>query len=404
MKKVIIRKKYINKIKPFIDKPIIKVITGQRRTGKSFILLQIINYLKKSGVNNRNIIYINKESDIYNSITNSDDLSNYIKKSLPKNKSKIYLFIDEIQEIKNFEKSIRNFNLNQKFDIYITGSNSNILSSDLATFLAGRYITFNIFPLDYTEFLKFHNLKQDQKSLKLYFKYGGMPFLRNLDLKDEIIFTYLSNIYNTIFLKDIVKRYSIRNVRLLEILISYLSDNIGNFFSASSISRYLKEQNVIIPPKVILNYLDYLLSSYLIQEAKKYDIKGKKIFKLNSKFYFNDLGIKNSIRQIQEFKPEDILENVIFMHLISNDFNVYVGSVDTNEIDFIAEKRNKKIYIQSTYLINDIKTKQREFGNLLKINDNYPKYVVSMDEVTRENVEGIYHINIMSFLTSPEFQ
>lgn len=399
MNKIIKRKKYIERINRFQDKSIIKVITGQRRVGKSFMLKSIISDLQKKGVPIKNIIYLNKEELQYDYIVSYKELHKYIETRFQKtNKSKkVYLFIDEIQEIEKFEKAIRNYALDEKFDIYITGSNSKIISSELSSFLSGRFVEINISPLDYPEFLRFSNLENSKNNLEKFIKYGGMPFIHHSELNDDLVYTYTKNIYNTILLKDVIKKFEIRNIQFLEKLVVFLCNNIGYIFSANSISKYLLNDNVKVTPSVILDYLNALRSSYFIHEAKRFDLKGKKVFKQNSKFYINDIGIRNAIVGYDESFVNQLIENVVYMHLLSNEYDVYVGLLGDKEIDFVAIKNKQIKYIQVALTVQDKKTRDREFGNLLRIDDNYEKIVVTMDQMSA-NYKGVKHWTLNDFL------
>lgn len=393
--KIIQRNKYLNKISKFENNEIIKVITGQRRVGKSFFLkLLIADYLKHRP--DINIIYINLELFEFSTINTADDLVNYIEKK--SNSAGNILFIDEIQEINGFEHAVRHF-FSKNYNIYITGSNSSLLSGELATFLSGRYVQFRINPLNFTEFCKFHNLSVDQKTLNLYIKFGGMPYLKNLNLNDdEVVFTYLQNIYQTILLKDVVARYNLKNVDFLERLVLFLADNTGSIVSAKKIADFLKSQNLKISNSVVLNYLNYINNAFFINKIRRYDLQGKRFLEIGEKFYFTDVGIRNAL---VGFKPQDmnkILENVVYSHLISIDYAVSIGKINNLEIDFIAEKNNNRIYIQVAYLLSDDKVIEREFGNLEKINDNYNKYVISFDQVQFDNKNGIKHLSLINFL------
>ncbi|ETR69791.1 MAG: ATPase, ATPase (AAA+ superfamily) [Candidatus Magnetoglobus multicellularis str. Araruama] len=396
-KKYIAREKYLNKIIPFVNKNIIKVISGQRRVGKSYFIFQLIDYVKENYPEGQ-IIYINKELHEFNDIKTAEDLVKYVNKDL-KIKQKIFLFIDEIQEIKSFEKAIRNFQALGNYDIYCTGSNANMLSGDLATYLSGRYIEIKIFALSYLEFLRFHSLQNNKTSLFNYIKYGGLPYLIHLPLEDGIVYEYLINIYNTVLLKDVVKRYAIRNIYFLEQLIHFLGDNIGNLVSAKKVSDYLKSQKVKISPNIVLNYLSYLVSAYLIVQVQRSDISGKKIFEIGEKYYFEDLGIRNTIVGYLQKDIGKILENLVFIRLIQDGFAVTVGKMNNKEIDFVCDKKNERLYIQVAYMIPDEKTYEREFGNLLAIPDNYKKIVISMDDMIGGSYKGIEHLHVLDFLT-----
>lgn len=392
------REKYYEVIEPFIDKQVIKVLVGQRRVGKSLILQSIIQKLISKGVSKENIISINKEDEKFGDILNFKDLNLYIKSQLPTNSKKVYLFIDEVQEIEEFEKSVRSFNLHENFDIFITGSNSSILSSDLATYLGGRYVEFLVHPLDFNEFLDFNSITNDQKTLEEYLRYGGMPFLSYLDKSDETVSMYLNSLVDSVVLKDIVKRFKVRKIKLLQQLIVFLADNVSGRFSAKKISDYLKQERISITPKQILEYVGYLQGAFLVHKVEKRDIGGKQILRPESKYYFNDIGIRNALLEFRNIDYPKILENIVFMHLKSKGYKVHIGDIKGREVDFVAEKSSKKLYIQVCYLLNSEEVREREFGNLLEIMDAYPKYVVSMDPIT-EDYLGVRHMHIKDFLT-----
>lgn len=311
------------------------------------------------------------------------------------------VFIDEIQEVKDFERAVRHF-FTKNYNIYITGSNSSLLSGELATMLSGRYVQFRINPLNFLEFCKFHNLEANWQTVDLFIKFGGMPFLRNLELQEEIAFTYLRNIYQTILLKDVVARHKLKNVDFLQRLVLFLADNNGSIVSAKKIGDFLKSQNVKISNSVILNYLQYINDAFFINKTKRYDLQGKWYLEIGEKYYFSDVGIRNALVGFKALDTNKILENVVFSHLISMGYKVSIGKIDNLEIDFIAEKNNDKAYIQVTYLLADKKVIEREFGNLQKINDNYNKYVVSYDHFQFDNNNGIKHLTILDFLMSTE--
>ena len=392
------RKKYLKQIKPFIGKDVIKVITGQRRVGKSYFLLQIIAELKKQGVRSENIIYINKEDREFEQIRNASDLSKHleVKIKLADKRKKVYIFIDEVQEIQDYELSVRSFRLDRNNDIYITGSNSEIVSSELASNLSGRYIEIPLYPLDYREFLDFIRRKDSQDIFMKYMELGGLPYIQVLGLNGEQMKVYLRNVYNTIFLNDIVKRFEIRNVGLLEDLVRYLADNIGSESSANNISKYLKSQRINLSPVMIIEYIKALEAGYFIHSIKRYDIRGKKLFQRNMKYYFTDLGLRNVIENVEDDISRK-LENIVCMHLLSNGFSLRVGKLNDKEIDFVANKNGRTIYVQVAYLIADKGIRDREFGNLSEIPDNYEKYVLSMDSVT-EDYKGIRHMQVRDFL------
>lgn len=389
---------YLKKVLPFIDKQVIKIFTGQRRVGKSYLLFQIMQYIQQQN-KKAAIIYINKEDLTFVSIQTAQQLYDYIL--LHKSKSKKnYVFIDEIQEIKEFENALRSLLLDETLDIYCTGSNANLLSKDVAGKLSGRCIETVVYSLSYNEFLEFHKLKNTNEALESYLKYGGLPYLKNLKLTDQIVFEYQKNIYYTIVYRDIVNRYALRNGPFLEQLILFLASNIGSIFSAKKISDFLKSQQVKMAPNQVQLYISYLVNAFIIQQASRYDIVGKRLFEIGEKYYFENLGIRNSI---WGYRPEDkgkIMENAVFNHLIFKNNEVKVGVLHEAEIDFIAQKEGEKHYYQVALSIHETQTIEREFGNLKKIKDNYPKTVITYDTFKGNTMEGIKCIDLKSFLST----
>lgn len=398
MKKYILRPFYLDKVKPYISKNIIKVIIGQRRVGKSYLLYQIIDHIEQYHPD-ASIIYINKELYEFDAIRDYHDLLREVKKKSCEDKLN-YLFIDEIQEIKNFQKALRSLLASGKHDIYCSGSNAELLSGDLATLISGRYVEIKVHPLTYQEFLEFQKQENNKEGLDKFIKFGGMPYLNNLTLEDPIVFDYLKNVYNTIILKDIVSRYHIRNVYFLDNLIKYLADNVGSIFSGKKISDYLKSQKINISPNIVLNYLNYLCASFFLLKAKRTDIKGKKIFEVGKKYYFADLGLRHTIKPFLLTDINKIIENVVYNHLSFCGFDILVGQYTDKEIDFVCTRASEKIYIQVAYAITDDKTAQREFGNLLAIRDNHKKMVVTMDEIRGSSYEGVEHLYLKDFLSN----
>lgn len=395
MKNIINRATYIEQVKPFIKKNIVKVLTGQRRVGKSFLLLQLIETIKLT-VENANIVHVNCENMAFDFIDSAKSLHDYIiSKSNPDIEN--FIFIDEIQEIPEFEKAIRSLLLNSNNDIYITGSNANFLSSELATYLSGRYVEFQVFSLSFEEFLIFHKLEHTMESYRLYAKFGGLPYLKHLNLVENEVADYLNSIYNTVIYRDVVSRYNIRNTNFLERLTWFLADNIGSLFSAKKISDYLKSQKTNMSVNLVQNFTSHLSSAFIINEAERYDIKGKRIFEIGSKYYFTDLGIRNSISGFRLTDNAKILENIVYNHLNFRGYDVKVGNLDSLEIDFVCEKNGEKLYVQVSQTLKEDKTIEREFGNLLKIADNFPKIVVSEDEFFGNSYEGIKHVFILDF-------
>ena len=397
------RELYIEKIKPFIDKDIIKVLTGIRRSGKSVMLKLIMEELKQNKIDEKQFININFENLINIELTTADKLHEYILKKASEIKKKCYIFLDEIQEVKDWEKCINSLRVNEEydFDIYITGSNAKLLSGELSTYLAGRYIEFVIYPFSFKEFLEtLKSIQQDvstREAFQKYVKFGGMPFLYNLAFEEEASLQYLKDIYSSIILKDITQRNKIRDTDLLERVISYLIMNVGNNFSATSISKFFKSENRKVSVETILNYIKAAEESFLIYKVSRDDLVGKKILNVNEKYYIADHGMREAILGSNQRDINQIFENIIYLELLRKGYNVRVGKVDNLEVDFVCTKGNEKIYVQVTYLLASPETIEREFTSLEKIDDNYPKYVISMDEFDMSR-NGIKHINIIDFL------
>ena len=395
---IINRPDYTDKVLRLFGKGLIIALTGQRRVGKSFIMKQVINQLSVD--DNNNIIYVDKEDELFHSISTHTELTQYVKEHLIADKTN-YLFIDEVQNIKEFELTLRSLHSQEACEIVITGSNAKMLSSELSTYLSGRCMEYYIQSLDYTEFLKFHQLPDNDQSLISYLTYGGMPQLYRIGLQEEdLVNDYLQNVYNTIILKDIVEREDIRNAPLLKNLVRFVSDNVGKPFSATNIVNYLKSQRVDSSTKVIINYLDYLCNAFIIHRVSRYDIHGKRLFEVKDKYYFEDIGIRNSLVQGGLAQSmEKVIENAIYLHLTRLGYNVTVGYLQKAEIDFVATKGEQTIYVQATYLLANEETVTREFGNLALIKDNFPKYVVSMDSLySGTNFQGIHHMHLRDFL------
>jgi len=399
MEKLIRRNKYLPAILEYLEKPLIKVITGQRRVGKSYFLKQIIAHITEN-IPLANIIYIDKENFDFDTLRSAADLVKYAENNQAESKN--FLFIDEVQEIQEFERAVRHL-LSKGFDIYLTGSNSILLSGELASMLTGRYIQFPIYPLDFAEFCEFHSLKKDTESLKLFIRYGGMPFLYHINLNDDNVFSYLKNIFQSILYKDVVGRFGIKNTELLERLMLYVADNLGSIVSAKKISDFLKSQSISASNTSVLNYLQMVGNSFLINKVPRFDLQGKKLLEVGEKYYFTDTGIRNALLG---FKPNDInkiLENIVYSHLVSNGYSVNIGKLADFEIDFVARKNNQIFYFQVTYLLANEKVIEREFGNLKLVHDNYPKYVISMDEFNFEPEDGIKHLSLFNFLNSRNY-
>ena len=399
------RELYIEKIKPFIDKDIIKVLTGIRRSGKSVMLKLIMEELKQNKIDEKQFININFENLINRELTTADKLHEYILKKASEIKKKCYIFLDEIQEVKDWEKCINSLRVNEEYDydIYITGSNAKLLSGELSTYLAGRYVEFVIYPFSFKEFLEtLKSIQQDistREAFQKYVKFGGMPFLYNLAFEEEASLQYLKDIYSSIILKDITQRNKIRDTDLLERVISYLIMNVGNNFSATSISKFFKSENRKVSVETILNYIKAAEESFLIYRVSRDDLIGKKVLNINEKYYIADHGMREALLGSNQRDINQIFENIIYLELLRKGYNVRVGKVDNLEVDFVCTKGNEKIYVQVAYLLASSETIEREFTSLEKIDDNYPKYVISMDEFDMSR-NGIKHINIIDFLMS----
>lgn len=394
----IFRSIYIDKVKPFMGKNLIKCFTGQRRVGKSFLLYQIMAMVRQESPNDK-ILYINKEDLSYNFIKTAEDLNQFVLQNKSENQ-KTYVFIDEIQDIQDFEMALRSLLLNPNLDIYITGSNANLLSGDIAGYLSGRAIEITVYSLSYQEFLLFHQLDDSKESLDRFLKYGGLPYLKHLPFDEPIIFEYLKNIYSTIIFRDVIHRFAVRNTLFLEQLVYFLASNTGSIFSSKKISDYLKSQRVNIASNQVQLYTSYLSSAYLVHQLKRYDIDGKRIFEIGEKYYFENLGIRNALWGYRLEDRGKIMENAVCNHLLVQGYKVEVGVLGDNEIDFIGVKKGEKIYIQVALSLSEEKTMDREFGNLKKIKDNYPKIVVTMDAFSGNTVEGIKIIDLRSFLNN----
>ena len=384
------RELYLKQIRNFIDKPIIKVITGMRRSGKSMILKLISEELLEKGVSPQNIIYINFESLMFDDLTEFKALYRYIIEKSQNLKGKIYILLDEIQEVQHWEKAINSFMVDLDCDIYITGSNANLLSSELATYIAGRYIEIKIYPLSFAEYIDFAKKQNPQKILtkeeyfEEYLQFGGLPGIHNFNYDKNNIYQYLADIYNSILLKDVIaKNNKIRDVDLLERIVLYAFDNIGNTFSAKNVSDFLKSQGRKLSRETVYNYLKALENAYILSRVQRYDIKGKSILETMEKFYLMDLGFRHTKLGYRSNDIAGYLENIIYLELLRRKYTVNIGKLQTKEIDFIGSFQEKKLYVQVTYLLSSPETIEREFSPLKNIEDNYPKYVLSMDNLKR---------------------
>ena len=398
------RNLYLEEIKKYINKPIIKVITGMRRSGKSMILKLIQEELQNIGIVKENIIYMNFESLTFMDIKDFEALYKHIIEKTSDKKGKIYILLDEIQEVKGWEKAINSFLVDLDVDIYITGSNANLLSSELATYIAGRYVEIKIYPLSFQEYIDFvsENNKENPLSLDEYFtqylNFGGLPGIHIFNYNKEEIYQYLVDVYNSILLRDVIARNNIRDIELLERVVLYIMDNIGNIFSAKSISDFLKNQGRKLSVETIYNYLKALENAFIISKVQRYDIKGKNILETQEKYYLSDLGFRHAKLGYQSNDISGYLENIVFLELLRRKYKVNIGKQNNKEIDFVANLRGENLYLQVTYLLASEETIEREFSPLKSIKDNYSKLVLSMDNLPESNVEGIKRKKIIDFL------
>lgn len=399
---MISRKLYHDQIKPFIDKPVIKAITGIRRSGKSTFIKQIIENLKKSGVSEKQIVYVNMELMEFDSIKDYKSLYDYIQSQKSNSNKKSYLFIDEVQEVLHWEKAVNSLLAEGNHDVYITGSNAQMMSSELTSLLSGRYVEIKLYTFTFSEFselFKKTNPTADEDSIfNKYMKFGGFPGLHNLNWDDEVIRQFLESIYNTIVLKDLVMRHQIRDASMLHQILSYIADNCGNITAAKNISDFVKSQNRKVSVDTVLNYIQHAMDALLIHKVKRYNIQGKKLLETYDKYFMSDIGLRYATRG---YSPEMIsgqLENIVLHELFSRGYQVFVGSNQQKEVDFIAKKGNDITYYQVTTTLKDPKTVDREYGAFDGIDDFFPKLVISTDQGFDTNYKGIQWRNIREFL------
>ena len=400
------RERYINNIKPFIGKDIVKVLTGIRRSGKSVMLRLIQGEIQRQGVVETQFISFNFESMENADFCTASSLYQELKRRIALIQGKVYLFFDEIQEVEQWEKCINSARVDFDCDIYITGSNAKLLSGELASYLGGRYVEFVVFPFSFEEYLE--SIKQENKDtsvteeFKNYLEMGGMPFLVNLRYDKEASLQYLRDVYNSVLLKDVVQRNNIRDVELLERMILYFLDNVGHSFSARSISNYLKQENRKVSAETILNYIKACCDAYLFMKLRREDLQGKKILSVNEKYYSVDHGLREAILGTNTRNIDQVLENIVCVELLRRGYTVTIGKNGEKEIDFIAKKNKDKLYIQVAYLLAGSETIEREFGIYDSVRDHYPKYVLSLDEFDMSR-NGVKHLNIRDFLLSKEY-
>ena len=398
---MITREAYMQKIRPFINSDLVKVLTGIRRCGKSVMLELIKQELLRQGIAETQFISFNFENMSFAHLHAAQALHEEIIKLSKNITGKIYFFFDEIQEVKDWEKCINSLRIELDCDIYLTGSNAKLLSGELATYLAGRYVEFIIYPFSFAEFCELYNTVYPQtptnECFKKYLHFGGMPYLAALHYNESACKQYLQDVYNSVELKDIVKRNNIRDVDMLERILTYITANIGNIFSANVISKYLKSEGRSMAAETIINYIKACTDAFLFYQVKRQDVQGKKLLAINEKYYVADHGIREAVFGGNMKDINLVLENIVYMELLRRGYKVSVGKVDNKEIDFICEKQEEKIYIQVTYLLAAEETIKREFGVYRNVNDNYPKYVLSLDEFDMSR-DGIIHKNIRDFL------
>lgn len=405
---MIIQRRYIiNQILQMVDKPFVKVLNGLRRSGKSTIMTLLIEHLIENGVSNDQIIYLNFESMQFSNINDYVSLYKLVHEKII-TKKRTYIFLDEIQEVAGWEKAINSFLVDFDTDLYITGSNSRLLSSELSTYLAGRYREFHIQPLSFAETIDFYNIRKTldlsiTKHFENYRKLGGFPALHIADYEIESAYQIVYDIYSSTILRDTIQRFKIRDIELLDRVIKFALENVGNTFSASSIVRYFKSQYRKIDINTVYNYLNALESSYVLYKLSRYDIKGKDILKTQEKYYPGDIAFIYALMGYRDEQIAGILETLVFLELKRRSYQIFVGKIQNIEIDFVAVKNNEKVYIQVAYKLSSSETIEREFSPLAAIKDNYPKYVVTMENVWQSNYDGIKHVNISNFLLQDKF-
>ena len=403
------RKRYLKTLSIYLKKPLIKVLIGMRRVGKSSILKLLIRNLLRKGVSLENIIYINKESLEFEEIQNYKDLYEYVIKNFKGITGQKFIFIDEVQEIKEWEKAAISFLTENIGDVVISGSNSRLLSGELATLLSGRYVEIPVYSLTFNEFLEFRKKFTRMKKLDVekcfdeFLRYGGLPGIHYLTFEDEPIFQYLNSVLNTILYKDVITRFKIRDTALFDKIVRYLFDNIGNITTAKKIADYFKNQKIKTSVDTVLNYIKCIESAFLIKRAHKYDIKGKLHLEFYEKVYLMDVGLRNGLIGYRERDINQVLENIVFNELVARGYKVYTGKLNGLEIDFVAEKQGEVKYIQVCYLLPEESTIKREFGNLQKIPDNYEKTVISLDKFFPKQIKGIKHKYLIDFLKEERY-
>ncbi len=400
------RNTYLKKILVYKDTPFVKILTGIRRSGKSTIMKMLIEEYKLQGVSASQILHFNFDSLEYEEIKTAKSLFTHLKSNLS-NENKTYLFLDEIQEVKDWEKVVNSLLTDYNVDIYVTGSNSRMLSSEISTYLTGRYISFKVFPLSFKEYLDFKstytNLDNPHLELVNFLKLGGFPATHLQEYSSDEVYTIVRDIYNSTIFTDIVKRHEIRKIDQLERIVKFAFDNVGRTFSASALSKYLKSQNRSIDNETVYSYLSKLESAFILHRCSRFDVEGKEILKTQEKFYLADPSLRYAVLGYSADSVAQMLENLIYLELLRRGYDVFIGKIGNNEIDFIATKQENKLYIQVAQEISSDSTHEREFGRLLDIRDNYPKYVLTTDIFTSGNYKGINTMHIADFLLCEDY-
>jgi predicted AAA+ superfamily ATPase len=393
----------LERLRPFLGKPVVKVLTGMRRVGKSYLMRQIIEQLRRDGVPEGNILYIDKESVAFDDLRTYRDLDKAVQAALGKRGGSRFLFVDEVQEIEGWERAIASIAGQGNIDIAVTGSNAHLFSSELATRMSGRYVEFPIYALSFQEHLTFRGAsRQDPQAEFLdYLRFGGLPAIHHFDRDADTIYQYVASVFSTIVLKDIVRRHQVRNVMLLESIARYLFDNTGRVTSAKSIADYLKSQRLRVGVETVQNYLAYFEEALLAHRTRRFDIKGRRLLEIYDKFYLGDVGMRHALLGFREGELTGVLENVVYLELLRRGYQVHIGKFGDREVDFLATRRGERLYVQVAYLLATPEMIEREFGVLKAIPDNYPKLVLSMDTAFGDDVEGIRRRHIVDFLCDP---
>lgn len=397
------RERYMREIMNFMDKPVIKVLTGMRRCGKSALLELVMEELTERGISHENIIHMNFESLKYEPLKNYRSLYSEISSYAQRTAGRIYILLDEIQEVEEWEKAVNSLRVDFDCDIYITGSNARLLSGELATLLAGRYVEIHVYPLDFKEYLDFAAANTEESRLSIqekfanYLRFGGLPGIHQMKWQSKPLMQYLTDIYNSVLLKDVIKRNNIRDTALLESIALYIMDNIGNTFSAKTVSDFLKNQGRKLSTETVYNYLKALEAAFLIHKVSRFDIKGKRLLETQEKYYLSDLGLRHAVMGYRDNDIAGMLENVVYLELMRRGYSVNIGKQDSAEVDFVADKGNDRLYVQVCYVLTEENT-EREFAPLEAILDNYEKVVISTDSLISFNRGGIKQKNILDFL------